>query len=167
MGGCGSKPAAPSSKSQPERTPKSQPQPEFEPQPEPQPQHEPEPEPERSPHSPTPEHDAYTVHVGGLDMYTDEDQRASYETELTELFGEFGTVRAAQVRVRQGGWTDGVQKHSWALVTFSLPSEAQAAIADAALRLAQRAPSSTHRLQGATKLGALQRTMGTIGLHVC
>ena len=167
MGGCGSKPAAPSSKSQPERTPKSQPQPEFEPQPEPQPQHEPEPEPERSPHSPTPEHDAYTVHVGGLDMYTDEDQRASYETELTERFGEFGTVRAAQVRVRQGGWTDGVQKHSWALVTFSLPSEAQAAITDAALRLAQRAPSSTHRLQGATKLGALQRTMGTIGLHVC
>ena len=102
------------------------------------------------------------VHVGGLDMYTDEDQRASYETELTELFGEFGTVRAAQVRVRQGGWTDGVQKHSWALVTFSLASEAQAAIADAALRLAQRVPSSTHRLQGATKLGALQRTTSTI-----
>ena len=96
-----------------------------------------------------------TVHVGGLDMYTDADQQSSYEAELSELFGEFGTVLAVQVRIRQSS-EQGVKKCSWALVTFSLASEAQVAIATAASRLPQRESHRTHRLQGATQLGALR-----------
>ena len=70
---------------------------------------------------------------------------------------------AVQVRVRKA-MEDGVQKHSWALVTFSLASEAQAAIADAVVRLAQRKSKSRsmHRLQGAKQLGELQFVTSTL-----
>jgi hypothetical protein len=91
------------------------------------------------------------VYVGGLDIYTDDRFISQYEAELSLLFGEFGTVSAVQVRIEPRA-----RKSSWALVSFSSASEAQAASASAAERLSRREVHRTHRLQG-SKLGEVLR----------
>ena len=84
-------------------------------------------------------------------MYTDANIKSKYEAELALLFGEFGTVVAVQVRMEQG------IRDTWALVSFSKASAAQSAIASAARRLSEREQHRRHRLQGSTKLGAVQQ----------
>ena len=84
-------------------------------------------------------------------MYTDPKIKSKYEAELGLLFGEFGTVVAVQVQMEQG------VRDTWALVSFSKASAAQSAIANAARRLSEREQDRRHRLQGATKLGAVQQ----------
>ena len=97
--------------------------------------------------------DLCTVHVGGLDNFTEARMQSSYEAELTQLFQDFGAVLAVQVRIRNRVEADGQKKVSWALVTYSTAAEAGAAIAGGA-RLSLLEQSRTHRLQGCPDLGA-------------
>ena len=76
---------------------------------------------------------AVSIHVGGLEGEL-EDEKA-----LASLFGRFGTVLAATLRVRREV-KNGKAVVSWALVSFSSTAEAEAALAGSADLAAQRAP---------------------------
>ena len=66
-------------------------------------------------------HAPVAIHVGGLEGELED------EGALASLFGRFGTVLAATLRVRREV-KNGKQVVSWALVSFGSAAEAQAAI---------------------------------------
>lgn len=70
-----------------------------------------------------------SIIIRGLDRCTQEVELQQYETQLRDLFKQFGSVLAAKVRVRNKG--DGERKTSWGLVAFSTPEDAERAAAGA------------------------------------
>jgi hypothetical protein len=96
------------------------------------------------------------IHVGGLEG------RLEDEAELASLFGRFGTVLAATLRVRREV-KNGKQVVSWALLSFGSAAEAQAAIDAAADLRAQhvglvlRAVDEAQVAQSAGAMGDVMR----------
>ena len=98
------------------------------------------------------------IHVGGLEGPELED-----ETALASLFGRFGTVLAATLRVRREV-KHGKVVVSWALVSFSSAGEADAALAGSADLTAQHKDLVTRavdEVQAAHSTGAMGDVMRT------
>jgi hypothetical protein len=98
------------------------------------------------------------IHVGGLEGPELED-----ETALASLFGRFGTVLAATLRVRREV-KHGKAVVSWALVSFSSAGEADAALAGSADLTAQHKDLVTRavdEVQAAHSTGAMGDVMRT------
>ena len=101
---------------------------------------------------------AVSIHVGGLEGPELEDEKA-----LASLFGRFGTVLAATLRVRREV-KNGKAVVSWALVSFSSAAEAEAALAGSADLAAQHTGLVTRKVdevQAAHSTGAMGDVMRT------
>eukprot|EP01046_Picozoa_sp_COSAG06_P011845 COSAG06_NODE_682_length_13115_cov_17.917793_4_plen_497_part_00 len=101
---------------------------------------------------------AVAIHVGGLEGPELEDEKA-----LASLFGRFGVVLAATLRVRREV-KNGKAVVSWALVSFSCAAEAEAALAGSADLAAQHTGLVTRKVdevQAAHSTGAMGEVMRT------
>jgi len=74
-----------------------------------------------------PHRESKTVHAGGLESKSDFTDDIENEERLAEVFGQFGKVQAVTLRKRREV-DKGVNKVSWALVTFESSSQANAAV---------------------------------------